>query len=132
MVKEFDSAEFQTAYHTQLPLGTFCSREGTLFRLWAPTAQQVMLRLYQAGAETAPERTFFMQPGDKGVWEHKMPENLDGIYYDYAVQTDGKSYETPDPYCTAAGVNGQRSMVLDLCRTDPEGWQQDKAPEKTA
>lgn len=132
MVKGFDSREFQMAYHTQLQLGAFCGKGGTLFRLWAPTAQQVTLRLYRAGAETAPERIFVMQLREKGVWEHELPGNLDGIYYDYAVQTDGKSYETPDPYGTATGVNGQRSMVLDLRRTDPEGWQQDKAPEKTA
>ena len=67
MVKGFDSREFQMAYHTQLPLGAFCGKGGTLFRLWAPTAQQVTLRLYRAGAETAPERTFFMQLREKGV-----------------------------------------------------------------
>ena len=37
----FDSKEFEAAYHTDLPLGSFCGREGTLFRLWAPTAQNV-------------------------------------------------------------------------------------------
>ena len=37
----FDSKEFETNYHTEVPLGAFCSESGTCFRLWAPTAQQV-------------------------------------------------------------------------------------------
>ncbi len=29
---------------------------------------------------------------------------------------------TADPYARAAGVNGARSMIVDLARTDPPGW----------
>ena len=72
-----------------------------------------------------------MTKKEKGAWEYETPENLDGVYYDYAVKVDGKIYETPDPYANACGVNGIRSMVLDLRRTDPANWQADKAPEKT-
>ena len=45
----FDSLEFETQFHSELPLGAFPSRSGTLFRLWAPTAEQVTVRLYPAG-----------------------------------------------------------------------------------
>ena len=34
-----------------------------------------------------------------------------------------------DPWAHAAGVNGRRSMVVDLPRTDPEGWDADRMPE---
>ena len=131
MTSRFDDMEFAKAYHTDLPLGAFCGRNGTLFRLWAPTAQQVTLRLYGAGNGTEPEQIFPMYGKEKGVWECDLPENLDGMYYDYAVEAEGQTYETPDPYGRACGVNGIRSMVLDLQRTDPENWQQDKAPAKS-
>ena len=131
-MNKFDTEQFRDQYHTQLPLGAFCGGEGTLFRLWAPTAQQVTLRLYRAGDEVPPEQVLAMQPKENGVWEYRTPENLDGIYYDYAVEAEGRTYETPDPYCRACGVNGIRSMVLDLHRTDPDNWQLDKAPAKTA
>ena len=36
----FDSKEFETKYHTDAPLGAFCGQDGTLFRLWAPTADR--------------------------------------------------------------------------------------------
>ena len=44
------------------------------------------------------------------------------------VTVDGTARTTADPYAKACGVNGWRSMVIDLPATDPEGWQKDKAP----
>ena len=131
MIHRFDSAQFREAYHTDLPLGAFCGSRGTMFRLWAPTAQKVTLRLYPAGNDVPAERIVPMEPREKGVWEYETSENLDGSYYDYAVEVEGCIYETPDPYGKACGVNGLRSMVLDLRCTDPENWHLDKAPEKT-
>ena len=65
-----------------------------------------------------------------GVWRVTVPENLDGTYYDFAIQfDDGTVTVSADPWARAAGVNGKRSMVIDLKRTDPEGWDDDRAPE---
>ena len=127
MANRFDDVNFWNMYHTELPLGAFCGEDGTLFRLWAPTAQQVTLRLYRT-----EKQEFAMLPGENGVWEYELPENLDGTYYDYAVTAEGQTFETPDPYAKACGVNGVHGMVLDLRSTDPAGWQQDRAPAKTA
>ena len=132
MKQNFDSFAFKKAYHTDVPLGAFCGQAGTLFRLWAPTAEKVELRLYAAGKDTPIEKAAPMAAKPQGLWEYETPENLDGVYYDYAVRVDGKTYETADPYGVACGVNGLRSMVLDLSRTDPENWEKDRAPEKQA
>lgn len=131
MKHNFDSIEFQRAYHTDEPLGTFCGREGTLFRLWAPTARKVELRLYSTGNDTPAQANIPMNAKSKGVWEYETHENLDGTYYDYALWAEGEYYETPDPYGKACGVNGRRSMVIDLSRTDPKNWENDKAPKET-
>ena len=128
---QFDSKEFQEAYHTDLPLGSFCTKEKTVFRLWAPTARKVELRLYPTGANTPADMLCPMEKKDKGIWECTVPENLDGTYYEYALWFKDAYYETSDPYGRSCGVNGLRSMVIDLDRTDPNNWQQDKAPEKT-
>ena len=130
MKHDFDSLEFEKAYHTDAPLGAFCGKDGTLFRLWAPTATRVELRLYAEGKGIIPEKTVPMAAKPRGLWEYETPENLDGTYYTYAVLVDGKLYETPDPYGKACGVNGLRSMVLALSRTDPENWGKDIAPAK--
>ena len=132
MKQWFDSPEFREKYHYSGPLGAACGESGTAFRLWAPTAQAVELRLYRQGKDTPAFSVLPMAAKEQGLWEYETPENLDGVYYDYAVRVDGKTYETADPYGVACGVNGLRSMVLDLSRTDPENWEKDRAPEKQA
>ena len=124
----FDSEEFEKAYHTEEPLGAFCGAEGTHFRLWAPTAQKAAIRLYQAGSNTPAMEKIPLEKGEKGTWFYTTTRNLDGWYYDYEVTVDGVTYTSQDPYAKACGVNGQRSMVIDLARTNPVGWEEDHAP----
>ncbi len=125
----FDSEEFASRYHCDLPLGSFVTEKGTLFRLWAPTAQSVQLRLYKEGGGGDAVEVLPMLPGEAGIWYLDHEENLEGFYYAYLLYVDGREYLSQDPYGKACGVNGQRSMVLDLSKTDPEGWAQDKAPQ---
>ncbi len=127
----FDSHEFEQAFHTDVPLGAFCGEGGSIFRLWAPTAQKVLLRLYAAGADSPVLRQIELQPMEKGCWEYCTEENLDGFYYDYGLWIEGQYHQATDPYGKACGVNGERSMVLDLRSTDPKGWQEDQAPART-
>lgn len=63
---------------------------------------------------------------ERGVWGLTVPGDLDGVYYTYEITNFGVAAETADPYAKAAGVNGGRSMVIDLSATDPEGWQDDR------
>ena len=128
----FDSLEFEKAYHTDEPLGSFCRAVGTRFVLWAPTASRVLLSLYTCGADGAAFETQAMKRGERGVWTYETPRNLDGVYYDYLVTAQRATRRTADPYARACGVNGNRSMVIDLTRTNPEGWDSDRAPAKPA
>ena len=127
----FDSPQFEKEYHSDLPLGAFCRPDGTIFRLWAPTAEAVSVLLYADGGDSAPVETGSMTLASHGVWLFESPRNLDGCYYEYEVTVGGEKRRTADPYARACGINGVRSMVLDLRRTDPEGWQEDKAPAHT-
>lgn len=124
----FDSLTFQEQYHCDVPLGSFCGPQGTAFRLWAPTAQAVTLRLYQAGTGECLLGQFPLNREDRGLWSFVSPKNLDALYYDYLVTVDGETRSTADPYARSCGLNGERSMVLDLSRTNPAGWAGDKAP----
>ena len=124
----FDSPQFEADFHTDAPLGASPSPAGTLFRLWAPTAQRVKLRLYAEGQGGGPWEVNALQKGERGLWTYETDRNLDGVYYDYEVTVEGVSRPTADPYAKSCGVNGGRSMVLDLRRTDPEGWEKDAPP----
>ena len=124
----FDSQEFEREFHCDIPLGAFCAPGGTIFRLWAPTAQAVKLLLYYQGTGGTPAAVLELQRAPKGLWIYECGQNLDGIYYEYQVTVDHTTRTTADPYARACGLNGVRSMVLDLSRTDPDGWQMDKPP----
>lgn len=128
MKEYFDSRIFQEMYHCDVPLGAFCSPQGTVFRLWAPTAQAVVLRLYQRGTEDPPLEQFPLCREERGLWSYSTARNLDGLYYDYLITVDGTSRPAGDPYARSCGLNGSRSMVLNLSRTNPDGWAEDKAP----
>ncbi len=126
----FDSEEFESENHCDAPLGAFCSESGTSFVLWSPTAQQVTLNLYVSGHEGWPYASVPMDRHARGLWRQESVYNLDGVYYDYDVTVDGVTRRTGDPYARACGLNGWRSMVIDLSRTDPDGWDGDAPPRR--
>ena len=124
----FDSTRFEKEFHCTAPLGAFLTDNGTAFHLWAPTASEVTLVFYDKGDGGDPFATRPMVRGEKGLWSFETDHSLSGVYYEYQVTVDGVCRTTADPYAKACGVNGWRSMVIDLPATDPEGWQNDKAP----
>jgi len=119
---------FDSFFYDGHDLGACCRNGTTTFRLWAPTANHVVLRLYHAGVGGKPFHTVSLKPCGQGTWFWKSPQSLDGVYYDYQVTVDNTARTTADPYAHACGLNGVRGMVLNLRRTDPVGWQDDVPP----
>lgn len=126
----FDSKEFEEKFHCEAPLGVSRTNDSTVFRLWAPTADAVTLQFYHDGSNGDAYASVSMTKQERGLWYYKADQDLDGVYYDFAVTAGGCCRKTADPYAKACGVNGTRSMVIDLRKTDPDGWRQDCAPEK--
>ncbi|MDE7439724.1 MAG: type I pullulanase [Clostridia bacterium] len=118
----FDSKAFANEYNYDGELGAIYSSKETTFRLWAPTAASVKLNLYAAGNGGTPYKEVPLAKGEKGTWQTTVEGDLDGKYYTYTVNTSAGVNEVVDPYARSAGLNGQRGMVLDLDKTDPEGW----------
>lgn len=112
-------------------LGVRCTERGTTFRLWSPCAESVLLKLYKDGDQAPAYQTVRMKKREKGVWVYQTNQELHGIYYDYEITIEGKTRRSADPYARACGINGKRSMAVNLFKTDPRGWEKDKAPEKT-
>ena len=128
----FDSVEFEKQFHSDAALGVQLDANSTRFVLWAPTAQGVMLNLYPDGGSSTALCSIAMDKAERGLWVYESEERLAGIYFDYDVTVDGKTSRTQDPYAKACGVNGMRSMVVDLKATNPTGWEADKAPARQA
>ena len=108
-------------------LGVAYSSSGSVFRLWAPTAEEVTLRLYATGSDREEGAedlgSHAMTRGEKGVWSVTLDGDYQNVYYTYQVTVDGEKVEAVDPYARAVGVNGGRGMVINLDSTDPaDGW----------
>jgi len=115
--------------YTGTDLGVNYAPLKTTFKVWAPTASAVKLRLYDAGDGGNAIATFDLLKGGKGIWALTIDKNLKNKYYTFQVMRDGQwSSERPDSYAKAVGVNGNRGMVVDLASTDPKGWKNDKKP----
>ena len=111
-------------------LGATWHPDRTVFRLWAPTAQEVTVNLYRSGDPNAEDlmAQLRMYPDVNGTWTAERVGDLNGVYYTYLVLVDGHICEACDPYARTTGVNGERAMILDLASTNPEGWAADRNP----
>ena len=102
----------------------------TVFKVWAPNAVAVKLRLYAAGNGGSPFRTINLTQANQGTWETTVNQNIKNKYYTFQVNEGGKwLLEKPDIYVKAVGLNGQRGMIVDLASTNPANWKQDKKPQ---
>lgn len=109
MHKAYSSSEFEQRFHyTGSDLGALWSPEKTLFRLWAPTADRVLINLYKSGDPNAHDRItqINMERSINGTWIAAQSGYLHGVYY--------KTVEACDPYARTTGVNGHRAMIIDL------------------
>lgn len=103
------------------------SAEKTLFELWSPTADNVVVRLYN-GDTLAEEIT--MTLGEDHLWHAEALGDKKGMYYTFQVSIGGETLkETAGIFARALDVNGDRGAIINMRETDPKGWQQDKSPK---
>ena len=132
----YSSEEFEDQFtYDGNDLGAVWTKEKTTFKVWAPTADNVQVYLYDSGevkadADESPIETIPMKKGIKGVWYAEKSGDLNGIYYTYSITIGGETAEACDPYARTTGVNGNRAMVINLDSTDPEGWANDIGPNQ--
>ncbi|MCR5653009.1 MAG: type I pullulanase [Ruminococcus sp.] len=121
-------------------LGATYTPEATTFKVWAPKALSVTLNRYKTGSDSeegagkiGTVNMTKLKDGDNwtGVWTCTVEGDIVNTYYTYTVNTfdvlnkKRQTTETEDVYSWATGVNGKRSMVVDLSSTNPEGWEND-------
>jgi len=129
VVQSYDSKEFQLEFnYDQKDLGSTYTKEYTVFKVWAPTAEEMKIMLYEEGMGDNFTLSENMVQGDSGVWSIILQGDLNGTYYTYRVKIDGVEQEVVDPYAKAVGANGIRGMVIDLSTTNPKGWRETVKP----
>lgn len=96
-------------------LGVSIEENQTQFKLWAPTAAQVKLKLRQ------PNSTFSeiikMRREAKGVWSVLVHSDLELYQYTFLVLVNQEWRESVDPYAVAVTANGELGVVVKLEKT---------------
>ena len=115
------------------PLEEVCyTPQKTDFSVWAPSADQVELRLYKTALSTVPDRTLPMSRAHDGLWNASLQGDLKGKFYTFRVQVSGQwQAETAGIFAKAVGVNGDRGAIIDWQETNPTGWEGDRRPSMT-
>jgi pullulanase len=105
------------------------SPEKTAFRIWAPTADDAKVLIFEDGIGGTPLFEKKMKRDVDGTWVADFTEDLKGRFYSFRVKFDGDWLnETPGIYAAAVGVNGLRGAIIDMEETNPPGWDNDKKP----
>ena len=119
-------------------LGPSYSRNETTFRTWSPVSSRVEMLLYEGIDAESPARRVELSRGERGVWEASVAGDLHGRFYQYRFHHDfyrrhdgdaAAPPAVPDIHAFAATPDSRRSMVVDLTRTDPDGFA-DHAPPR--
>ncbi len=124
----FNTKAFEAAFGFEGELGAIYSSAKTTFRLWAPTATNVVLNTYVNGTDGSPLASTPLKADVKGTWVYESTTDMKGVYYTYSITALGITNEAVDPYARGVGVNGKRAMVIDLAATNPKGWESVKRP----
>lgn len=107
-------------------LGAVYTPKMTRFKVWAPEAEAVKLNLYKEGEGDNLIERCTMKKSRNGIFTFERQGDCSGIYYTYTVVNHGDEQEAVDPYTKAAGVNGRRGMVINLEKTNPQGFELDE------
>lgn len=110
-------------------LGVEYTSLSSTFKLWAPSANEVVLNLYESNfSENALEK-IPLKVMENGIWQIKVDRDLKGKYYTFQTKVNGKwGMAVTDPYAKAVGTNGKKGHIIDLKQTNPVGWDQDQRP----
>lgn len=133
MKNYYVNAESAAEIYEGRDLGLSYTPEGSIFKVWAPTASAVSLVLYNSGGEESGNaewsedaRLTYMLRREGGVWQTRISGDLKGKFYMYrVVYADGTIREATDPYSFSVSANGLRSAIIDMRETNPEGWELD-------
>ena len=91
-------------------LGSIYHKKQTSFKVWAPLAESMFLKLVSPKGET---RILLMNREDRGVYRLDVDGDLLNYKYHYIVTNNGLTFEVNDPYAKGTSLNSEYSVVID-------------------
>ena len=106
----------------------YSSRQ-TKFAFWSNVAEQMEVLIYDEANGEKPDNVVSLTKGDDDFWRATVKGDLAGKFYTVRSFQNGEwSAESPGIFAKAVSINGQRAAIIDLKKTNPEGWDKDKRP----
>ena len=110
-------------YLKNVKLGLDYSKERSIIRVWAPSQEAIDLCLYES-FDSQKKTIYQMVKNEYGVFEYSLEGDFDGYFYTYLIADD----EVVDPYSYASSANSKRSAIIDLAKSNPEGFEDHDIP----
>src|SRR3972149_2817239 len=105
-------------YYSSKKLGSFVKEGKTIFRIFAPQAERVMLFTFSK-AENSYGKKYKMEMDDDGVWETKLNGKLYGLFYSFLIKHKNSNEYVAclDPYAKAVAtlnnyLNPRKAIVV--------------------
>ncbi|WP_156285922.1 type I pullulanase [Oceanivirga salmonicida] len=112
--KVLQTEEFDKLFATDEELGPIYSKEKTVFKVWAPTAKNLNLLVFNGNKK----ETISMKKNKKGVYSVTLKGDKLGLEYLYEVHLADKINVTVDPYAKSTTINGGHSVVVNPLKLD--------------
>ncbi len=116
-------------------LGVTLVGGNTVFKVWAPTAQQVKLGLYDSATSSGKSLDLMTFDSATGVWSITKTGDLTGKYYVYVADVFVRGVgivrnRVTDPYSISLNADSKRSYIADLASADlkPADWDASTGP----
>ena len=111
-------------------LGVSYNDAGIKVSLWAPTAQQVTINVFDEN-KSETSSAVMTEDSHTGIWSYQGDASLDRMFYQFELSVyhhQNKALETlvtTDPYSVGLSTNGDYSQFVNLADSDlmPDGWE---------
>ena len=106
---------FDQTFYYDGDLGVQYHPEETQFKIWAPTATGVKLKLLKPNEDT--QEIFNLSRIEKGVWTVSVGRDVEYYRYTYLICVNLQWKEAVDPYTVSVTANGTEGVIIDLNKT---------------
>lgn len=105
------TAEFESEFYYDGPLGYHYNSSSTIFRIWSPVARSIIIKLKYPDGTTSEKELVYQ---NKGLWTVEISGDLDGVAYIYNVKIFDAYERVNDPYAIASSANGEYNYVVNI------------------